>query len=118
MLYPDNSLQHTGIFPLCLDRWQHVYRGAAHDHPGVAGELAYAPAVPAVTGACLMIRRKLFAEVGGFDEQLPVTFNDVELCCRIRARGLKVAITPHARLWHFEALSRGYSRATPFRTAH
>jgi GT2 family glycosyltransferase len=48
--------------------------------------------------------------MGGFDERLAVTMNDVDLCCRLRERGLKIAITPHARLWHFESLTRGYAR--------
>ena len=64
-----------------------------------------------MTGACLLIRRDLFSETGGFDARYPVTLNDVDLCCRVRKRGLKVAVSAHARLWHFESLSRGYSRA-------
>jgi GT2 family glycosyltransferase len=65
--------------------------------------------VPAVTAACLLIRRDVFASLGGFDERLPVTFSDVDLCCRARERGLRVVVTPHARLWHFEGLTRGYA---------
>ena len=70
-------------------------------------------AVPAVTGACLLIRKELFHALGGFDERYPVTHGDVDLCCRVRASGLLVVVTPHARLLHFESLSRGYTQDCP-----
>jgi GT2 family glycosyltransferase len=110
LLYPDGTLQHAGIFPSGGGRFCHVYRGHPHDDPGDNGELGQARTVPAVTGACLMIRRSLFMEMGGFDETLGLTHNDVDLCRRVRERGLKVAVSPHARLWHLESLSRGFSR--------
>jgi GT2 family glycosyltransferase len=110
LLYPDRTLQHAGIFPHSGGRWVHAYRGLPHDHAGAGGELRRARAVPAVTGACLMMGRGLFSEMGGLDEKYPVTYSDVDLCCRVRERGLKVAISPRARLWHFESMSRGFSR--------
>ena len=110
LLYPDRTLQHAGIFPQGDGGWSHAYRGLPHDHPGERGELRQARTVPAVTGACLLIGRDLFSELGGFDEKYGLTFNDVDLCCRVRERGLKVAISPRARLWHFESISRGFSR--------
>jgi GT2 family glycosyltransferase len=110
LLYPDGTLQHAGILPREGGQWSHVYRGLPQDYPGERGELLHARTVPAVTGACLMIRRTLFMEMGGFDERYDLTFNDVDLCSRIRGRGLKVAISPQARLWHFESMSRGFSR--------
>ncbi len=109
LLYPDGTLQHAGIFPNGHGTWSHASRGRPADHAGELGELQVARSVPAVTGACLLIRRKLFQELGGFDEALPLTGNDVDLCTRARQRGLLVAITPHARLLHFESLGRGYS---------
>lgn len=110
LLYPDDTIQHAGIFPQSTGDWGHAYRGLPGEHAGERGELRHVRAVPAVTGACLMIRRELFRQMGGFDERFPVTGNDVDLCCRVRERGLMVAITPHARLLHFESLSRGYAR--------
>lgn len=108
LLYPDLTIQHTGIFERG-GAWVHVYRGRPHDHEGDHGELRQVRAVPAVTGACLLIGRELFFQVGGFDESLAVTHNDVDLCRRVRERGYLVAITPHAQLLHYESLSRGYS---------
>jgi GT2 family glycosyltransferase len=113
LLYADGTLQHAGIFPQGGGRWTHAYRGYPSDHPGRRGELLRVRAVPAVTGACLLIRRHLFAALGGFRPEFPVTGNDVDLCCRVRQRGLLVAVTPHARLLHAESLSRGYSVESP-----
>jgi GT2 family glycosyltransferase len=61
----------------------------------------------AVTAACLMVRRTVFEEVGGFDEQLAVAYNDVDLCLKIQAAGYNNVCLPHAVLYHFESKSRG-----------
>jgi GT2 family glycosyltransferase len=65
----------------------------------------------AVTGACLIVRKQLFEELGGFDEQnLAVSFNDVDFCLRVGRRGLRIVWTPYANLWHHESASRGRQR--------
>lgn len=111
LLYPDGTIQHAGLHPLADGRWAHSYRGlpfpAAGTPTGTVREVA------AVTGACLLVRRDLFAALGGMDESLPFAYNDVEFCCRVRGRGLRVAVTPHARLLHYEGLSRGFSDERP-----
>jgi GT2 family glycosyltransferase len=109
LLYPDRTLQHVGLFPRADGAWVHPYRGRPETEPGADGELRVIRTVPAVTAACLLVRRDLFESLGGFDERLPLAFNDVDLCTRVRGRGLLVAITPHARLLHYEGLSRGYT---------
>jgi GT2 family glycosyltransferase len=114
LLYPDRTIQHAGLAPRADGNWVHVHRGRPEHNLGKEGELRI---VPAVTGACLLMRREQFLAVGGFDERLPVTFSDVDLCCRVRQRGLLVVVTPHARLFHFECLSRGYVVDSPG-TAH
>jgi len=66
------------------------------------------PVLLSVTAACLIMRRKLFEEVGGLNEKhLKVAFNDVDLCLRIRERGYRIIWTPYAELYHFESCSRG-----------
>jgi GT2 family glycosyltransferase len=117
LLYPDRTIQHAGLAPRGDGNWVHVHRGRSEHFEGTAGELHQLRTVPAVTGACLLMRRPQFLELGGFDERLPVTFSDVDLCCRVRQRGLLVVVTPHARLFHFECLSRGYTVDSPG-TAH
>ncbi len=111
LLYPDRTIQHAGLMPSGPGgQWEHPYRYCPETHLGKHGELRRIRTVPAVTGACLMIRKDVFAAIGGFDDRFAVTGNDVDLCQRVQEKGLLVAITPFARLWHFESLSRGYRR--------
>jgi GT2 family glycosyltransferase len=111
LLYPDHTLQHVGLAPTGrAGAWEHPYRFADALHAGADGELGQVRAVPAVTGACLLIRRDLFSTLGGFDERYAITMNDVDLCRRVRDVGREIVVTPHARLIHFESLSRGYRR--------
>jgi len=102
LFYPDGTVQSGGLCPRDDGRWVHV-----RDVPDRIR------AVPAVAAACLLMRRATFVAVGGFDESLAVTYNDVDLCCRLRQRGLLVAVTPHARLLHYEGLSRGFADDQP-----
>jgi O-antigen biosynthesis protein len=62
----------------------------------------------AVTAACMMVRREVFDQVGGFEEQLKVAFNDVDLCLRLLRHGYRNLVTPYAQLYHHESASRGY----------
>jgi hypothetical protein len=62
----------------------------------------------AVTAACMVMRRSTFDELGGFDENLKVAFNDVDLCLRIQRSGYRILWTPYAELLHHESASRGY----------
>ena len=67
----------------------------------------------AVTGACLLTRRDVFEEMGGFDEErLPVTFNDVDLCLKMRRAGYLIVYTPFAKLYHHESATRRRERGT------
>jgi O-antigen biosynthesis protein len=113
LVYPDRTIQHAGIFPHRDGRWIHVYRGRPLECEGAEGELRHVRAVPAVTAACLLMRREQFAALGGFDERLPLTFGDVDLCRRVREEGRLVVVTPHARLVHYESLTRGYALDEP-----
>lgn len=111
LLYPDRTLQHVGMSPSGPgDTWVHPYRHEPEGHPGKDNELRHIRSVGAVTGACMLIRRSVFEAVDGFDPRLAVTMNDVDLCRRVKERGYEVVITPFARLWHYESISRGYQR--------
>lgn len=106
LLYPDGTIQHAGV-ALGMDGFAgHPFRGALADDPGPCGVLSVARECSAVTGACLMIRRGLFQSLGGFDPELRIAFNDVDLCLRARERGHRTIWTPHARLVHHESASR------------
>jgi ADP-heptose:LPS heptosyltransferase/GT2 family glycosyltransferase len=105
LLYPDRKIQHAGIF------WvpgggRHAFRFSAEDNLGYFG-LALTPRnVVAVTGACLLVRRREFDALGGFDERHDVINNDVDFCLRARARGRRIVYTPFATLIHHELASR------------
>lgn len=105
LLYPDGTIQHAGIEVTDEGDWEHAGRGMPADSLG-----DNVRRVTAVTGACFLMRRDRFLQLGGFDEKYPVTLNDVDLCCRAGQLGWLSVVTPHARLMHYESLSRGYSR--------
>ena len=109
LYFPDRKIQHAGVV-IGLG----AHRTAGHSHYGQAGmnlgymgRLCYAQDVSAVTGACLMISRAKYDEVGGFDEGFAVSLNDVDFCLRLREKGYLNVFTPFAELYHYESLSRG-----------
>lgn len=111
LLFSDGTVQHAGV--LLGGGWPdgtagHYYPAAHRLDPGPFGQLAVVRSVSAVTGACLAVRRTLYEEVGGLDEDsLKVAFNDVDFCLRLRARGYRNLWTPFALLYHKESASRG-----------
>ena len=108
LLYANEQVQHAGIVLEPEGHATHLYRLASRNDPGYFGQLALPRTLSAVTGACAAIRRAVFFEVGGFDEaNLPVTFNDVDLCLRLGDYGYRVVWTPAAELFHLECASRG-----------
>jgi GT2 family glycosyltransferase len=105
LLFPDGTLQHIG----------HQYQAGNAGHPlfgwwgttlamGAAAHVAGERS--GVTAACLLVRAKDFARVGGFSELFPLNYNDVDLCLKLREEGFRVVYTPHAELVHFESQSR------------
>ena len=74
---------------------------------GYMGRLCYAQDVSAVTGACLMVKKKLYEEAGGLDEGFAVSLNDVDFCLKLRQLGYLNVFTPFAELYHYESVSRG-----------
>jgi O-antigen biosynthesis protein len=109
LVYPDDTIQHAGIL-LGWEGWDvHDGRYEALTDPGPGQRWQVSRAVSAVTGAFLAIRREAFAAAGGFDEAaLPVAYSDIDLCLKLRARGLKILWTPHITVRHFESKSRGF----------
>ena len=84
----------------------HVMRRFPIDVDGYAGSLVCTREVSAVTAACLMIRKSLFHEVGGFNPHFFTAYQDVDLCLRLRERALRILSTPRALLVHHESISR------------
>jgi GT2 family glycosyltransferase len=112
LLYPDGRIQHAGVVLGVGNPWgpgvaMHSHQFYSSDSPGYAGTVMTTANYSAVTAACMLLRRSLFKELGGFDEEnLPIQFNDVDLCLRIREQGYYVVYTPHAELYHHESVSR------------
>ena len=117
LLYPDGTVQHAGIGLGLLHLAGHYHRHFPGDHPGYMGRLVYAQDMSAVTAACMMVPRKVYAELGGLDEDYSVVFNDVDFCLRIRESGRLVVWTPFAELYHYESKSRGSDEETPEKLA-
>jgi GT2 family glycosyltransferase len=108
LLYPDRSVQHAGVIIGLSGVAGHMYAEAAPDDPGYAGRIHVTQDLSAVTGACHVMRKSLFDKLGGLDEKhLAVAYNDIDFCLRVRAAGLRVIYTPHARLLHRHSASRG-----------
>jgi len=108
LYYPNNTVQHGGIILGIGGIAGHSHKYFPRSDYGYFGRLKTVQNLSAVTAACLMTRRKVFSEIGGFEESLSHAFNDVDLCLRIRDRGYLVVFTPFAELYHHESLSRGY----------
>jgi GT2 family glycosyltransferase len=118
LYYPDGRLQHVGILVGVVGVAAHAYHQAPGDHPGYAGSNLVIRNVSAVTGACMLTRREVFAEVGGFDEALAVDFNDVDYCLKARRAGYRVVFTPFAELYHHESASFGDRIQSPRERRH
>ncbi len=107
LLYPDDTVQHAGIVVGVGGIAEHAFRGFPAEAPGVCRQLQVTRNYSSVTGACLLTRRDVFDEVGGFDEErLPVTFSDVDLCLKMRRAGYLIVYTPFAKLYHHESGTR------------
>ena len=108
LLYPDQTVQHAGVIVGLSGVAGHMYADATPDDPGYAGRVYVTQDLSAVTGACQLMRRALFEQLGGLDERhLAVAYNDIDFCLRVREAGLRVIYTPHARLLHHHSASRG-----------
>ena len=108
LYYGDGRIQHAGVILGIGGVAGHPYRRWAHDSLGYMGRLLLAQSMSAVTGACMLVRRLAWLQVGGLDEtRLAVAFNDVDLCLKILQAGWRVVWTPWAELMHYESVSRG-----------
>lgn len=109
LYYADNSIQHAGIV---IGLGAHRAAGHTHYkddkmHLGYMGRLCYAQDVTAVTGACLLVGREQYDQVGGLDETFSVAFNDVDFCLKLRKAGYLNVFTPFCELFHYESKTRG-----------
>lgn len=117
LLFPNNTVQHAGVIGGVFYSCGHGHQGFPFLATGYFNQLNTINNYSAVTGACLMCRRDVFDEVGGFDEILAVNYNDIDLCFKMLNKGYRNIYLPHVVLYHHEAKSRGYDTANDFKKA-
>ena len=113
LLYPNGTIQHGGVILGAGGIAGHAHVGLWPGDPGYFARAHLAQDISAVTTACALVKRAAYLQVGGFDEKLAVTFNDVDLCLRLREAGYRVLWTPYAELIHHESASRGFEDSAP-----
>ncbi len=109
LVYPDGKLQHAGVVLGFGGPAGHIFTGMPPGRFAYIGWDQMVRQYSAVTAACMLVRREVFEEVGGFDEEFAVGYNDVDFCIRLGLAGYRIIYTPHAELTHHESVSRGYS---------
>lgn len=108
LLYDDGTVQHAGVALGIGGVGGHVHRGLNRLDIGYFGRAVCAQHFSAVTGACMVVRREAWDQVGGLDdEQLSIGYNDVDFCLRLKEAGWRTVWTPSAELIHHESLTRG-----------
>jgi len=108
LLYPDDTIQHGGVILGYGGGAGHAHKHLKRDESGYQFRLKLVQNFSAVTAACLLVRKSLYQQVGGLDaDNLPVAFNDVDFCLKLREAGYRNVWTPYAELYHHESISRG-----------
>ena len=108
LLYPDKLVQHAGVVLGYGGTAGHIYVAHSHNDNGLFGRLVMPYDYTAVTAACLMISKKKFESVDGFDEKLKVALNDVDLNLKVLAKGYYNVCLSNVTMFHYESKSRGY----------
>ena len=110
LLFPDNTVQHAGV--AVINGYPgHPYYGEPKDALGYGLGLQVDQNYIGVTGACQMTPRALFMEVGGYNEQFPLNYNDVDYCLRLHQKGYRMVCMSHVHLFHYEGVSKEGGRS-------
>jgi glycosyltransferase involved in cell wall biosynthesis len=108
LYYPTNTVQHAGVILGLGGVAGHPYKEFPRGDQGQKNRLRLVQNYSAVTAACLVIQTDRYLEVGGLNERdLPIAFNDVDLCCKLIKAGYRNLWTPYAELYHHESATRG-----------
>ena len=107
LYYPNDTIQHAGTIIGIGGIAGHMFVDMPRERTGSMHKAAIQQDLSAVTAACMMVKRSVFEETGGFEEKLSVAFNDVDFCLRIRKKGYLVVYDPYVELYHYESKSRG-----------
>lgn len=107
LIFEDNTIQHAGVIIGFGGVAGHAFIGQDRDDNGYFSRIISVQDLSAVTAACLMVRRSVFDEVEGLNEDFKVAFNDIDFCLKVRKAGYLVVYNPYAQFYHYESKSRG-----------
>lgn len=107
LLYPDNTIQHAGCVIGIGGIAGSMFVDMPAERSGYLHKASIMQDMSAVTAACMMMKKTVFEEVGGFEEELAVAFNDMDLCLRVNKAGHLVVYDPYVQLYHAESKTRG-----------
>jgi len=117
LLYANKRIQHAGIMLGSNPLGRHSHRHIRVTEPGYFLRPHLVHNLSAVTAACMLLSKQVFQEVGGFDECLPIIWNDIDICLNIREKGWLIVYTPYAKLYHSECPARGRDSTAEKQTA-
>jgi GT2 family glycosyltransferase/SAM-dependent methyltransferase len=104
--FPNNTVQHAGVVLGFRGTADHIMRGFTVDCDGYAGSLTCAREVSAVTAACMMVKKSVFWDVGGFNEHYSLIYQDIDLCLKFISRGYRIIFNPRVVITHYESSTR------------
>ncbi len=107
LLYPDNTIQHAGCVVGIGGIAGNMFVNMPAERTGYLHKASLLQDMSCVTAACMMMKKSVFEEAGGFTEELAVAFNDVDLCLKVRSHDHLIVYDPYVRLYHYESKSRG-----------
>ena len=107
LYYEDDTIQHAGVVIGFGGIAGHCFVQQRREFSGYCHRIICAQDYSAVTAACMMVKKSVFDEVGGLEEELAVAFNDIDLCLKIREKGKLIVYNPYAEMYHYESKSRG-----------
>jgi GT2 family glycosyltransferase len=105
LLFPNGNIQHAGVMVVGGNPG-HPYWNRPGDYPGYFYSTLVQRNYSAVTAACLMVKKKIYQELGGMDPAFWMNYNDVDFCLRLRDAGYRLVYAPHAVLLHHESVSK------------
>lgn len=107
LYYDDDTIQHAGVIVGLGGVAGHSHKYFNRENPGYMARAVIAQNLSACTAACLLVKKSVYDQVGGLDEEYAVAFNDVDFCMSIRKAGYLIVFTPFSEFYHYESKSRG-----------
>ena len=107
LYYEDDTIQHAGVVLGFGGMAGHTFIGSSRYDNGYFSRIICAQDYSAVTAACMMVKKAVYEQVGGLNEDFKVAFNDIDFCMMVRKAGYLIVYNPAVELYHYESKSRG-----------